>query len=135
MKKEELIKKYLENEEEIKRLRNDNRDVLCQISSMYEHKVGEIIKWTKPSEKRLIGYFSHNYKEIPEKEISAVLVSIKPRIDQWGGREPELFYGLEFKSIKKDGGISQNSVHVNRDEIIWTGEIHKDYIDKARNEN
>ena len=44
MEKEELIKKYLENEEEIKRLHKDNRDVLCQISSMYEHKVGEIIK-------------------------------------------------------------------------------------------
>ena len=83
----------------------------------------------------MIGYFSHNYKEIPEKEISAVLVSINPRINQWGDRELELHYGLEFKSIKKDGGISQNSVHVNREEIIWTGEIHKDYIDKTRNEN
>ena len=135
MEKEELIKKYLENEEEIKRLRKDNRDVLCQISSMYGHKVGEIIKWTKPSEKRLVDYFSHSYKEIPEKEISAVLVSINPRIEYWGSREPELFYGLEFKSIKKDGGISQNSIHVNREEIIWTGEIHKDYIDKSINEN
>lgn len=131
MEREEIISKYVENEKEIGRLRKNNKDLLEALAEQFEHKPGEIVKYLKKGRTEPSGYLSSRQTvEVPDKEITAVLYSVKPSISNifiWGSGEPSVSINLDFKQIKKDGSISRNSVYLNKDEVIWTGEIHKDF--------
>lgn len=130
MSKEELIKKYCENENKIQNLRNKNSDILKELASLFEHKLGEIIKYRKTERRNLGTFIKPKYEDVPGEEITAVLTAIKPSIWMWPKGEPSFHYKLEFKALKKDGGISKNNTYVNEDNIEWTGEIHEDYKNK-----
>ena len=131
MEREEIISKYVENEREIGRLRKSNKDLLDVLASQFGHKPGEIIRCMKKGGTKPSGFLSSKQTvEVHDKEITAVLWSVKPSIFMWGSGEPSVSINLDFKQIKKNGEISKNSVYLNKDEIIWTGEIHKDFKNK-----
>ena len=133
MTREELIQKYIENEGEIKRLRENNVGILNEIALTHEHKVGEIIKWKGKGKRRNGGslYIRFGILEtMPDIEHFAVLTNITPSINVWSSGSVSFSWKLEFKPIKKDGGISMNTCYVNTDKIEWTGDIHKDYQNK-----
>ena len=128
MEREEIISKYVENDREIERLRKSNKDLLDVLASQFGHKPGEIVRYIKKGGTKSFGYLSSKQTvEVPDKEITAVLWSVNPSIFIWASGEPSVNINLDFKQVKKDGSISKNSVYLNKDEIIWTGEIHKDF--------
>ena len=128
MSKEELIQKYSENENKIQELKSENFKFLKELAALYEHKVGEIIKYKKTTRKRA----GTKWIEVVVEENFAVLTAIKSSVWTFPNSEPDLHYSLEFKSVKKDGGISKNNTYVNPnvDVVEWTGEIHDDYKNK-----
>ena len=131
MAREELIRKYIENDGEIKRLRENSVGILNEIALTHEHKVGEIIKWIEKGKRKNVGnYFHPIWETLPDVEHVAVLTKITPSIQVWSDGSVSFSWKLEFKPIKKDGGISMNTCYVNEDKIEWTGDIHKDYQNK-----
>ena len=128
--REELIKEYVAKDKEIYRLREESIDILKDIAATFEHKVGEIIKWTEQGGKRRVGgsIYHPEYVDMPDKERIAVLTAIKPSVRTWNDKEPYVFWNLEFKPLKKNGELSQNRVCPH--DYEWTGEIYKDFIGK-----
>lgn len=117
------IKAYREQQSEAaKRI----KEAKAELVLLAPHKVGEIVKWVeKGRQKRVGGTFWHpKYEQQLDKEVVAVLTKVEAEINTTFDREPRYYY--EFKTIKKDGGVSQNSVYP-RGELEWTGEIHESY--------
>lgn len=84
MTREELIRKYIENEDEIKRLRENNVGILNEIALTHEHKVGEIIKWKEKGKRKNVGNYYHPiWETLPDVERIAVLTKITPSINVW----------------------------------------------------
>ena len=129
MEKEELISKYVENKKAIDGLTKDNKDILKELTTFVEHKVGEIVKWTETGRRKRVGgsMWHPVYEDLPAKEHEAVLTKLSASIWVWTDNNPSLSYEYEFCPIKADGGVSKNRCYPNKDKIIWTGEIHKDY--------
>lgn len=130
MTREELIQKCVDNEKEIKRLKEKKESILKEIALTYEHKLGEIVKWTETGRLKNAGSWAHpQLVRLPDVEHIAVLTKIEPLI--WLFESKVSFsWRTEFRPIKKDGGISANRVVVNNDKIEWTGDIHKNYQNK-----
>lgn len=128
--KEELLQAYQENYNEIQRLQEQKKAIVDELKLLDEHKVGEIVRWTEKNRIKRVGgtVWRPEYESQPDKDRAAVLTDIRVSIDLWRG-VPELRMGYEFKTIKVDGGISMNHTYPEEG-FVWTGEIHKDYINK-----
>lgn len=119
------IKAYREQLSEAAKRIKEAKDELAKLAP---HKVGEIVKWVvKGRQKRVGGTIWHpKYEQQPDKEVVAVLTKVEAEVDTICGLG--LHYHYEFKPIKKDGGISQNSVYPRGiDNVEWTGDIHESY--------
>lgn len=131
MKREELIQKYVDNQKEIERIKKENSEIKKEIALTFEHKVGEIVKWTEKGRRKNVGNWLHpKYENLPDIEHEAVLTNVSPNINMWFGGKIDMSWGLVFRQIKKDGGVSMNTCRVNTDNIEWTGDIHKNYQNK-----
>jgi len=131
MTREELIQKYVDNQEQIKRTNEENIEIKKEIALTFEHKVGEIVKWTEKGRRKNVGnFFNPKWETLPDVEHVAVLTKITPSIFVFSDGRVSFSWELEFKPIKKDGGMSMNKCYVNKDKIEWTGDIHKDYQNK-----
>lgn len=129
MTKEELIKKYLDNESEIERLRKENSGIIRECRGLFGHKVGEIAKSTKSIMKNEGSFLRPKWVEASKEDVYGVLREIHPIIQNYNG-VGELYFGYNFLAIKKDGHVSKNCVCLNKTSLVWTGEIHEDYKDK-----
>ena len=118
------IKAYREQLSEAAKRIKEAKDELAKLAP---HKVGEIVKWVvKGRQKRVGGTIWHpKYERQPDKEVVAVLTKVEAEVDTIC--DTGLHYHYEFKPIKKDGGISQNSVYPRGIELEWTGEIYESY--------
>lgn len=116
--------KYREAEKEAWRLANKT---LNELSALAPHKVGEIVKWTECKKKNVGTWMKPVYEDMPPKDCYAVLTRVDAIIDVYADDKDKLYYRYEFKSIKKDGGISEKCVRVRAKDYEWTGDIHKDY--------
>ena len=117
------IKAYREQQSEAAK---HIKEAKAELAKLAPHKVGEIVKWVvKGRQKRVGGSIWYpKLEQQPDKEVVAVLVKVEAEVNtiSW------LHYHYEFKPIKKDGGISQNSVYPRvLEELEWTGEIYESY--------
>ena len=129
-KEKELSEKYLAFKDAEQEARTKALEVQKELSQLSPHKVGEIVKWTEVNRKRVGGTFwKPVYQDLPPVERKAVLTFVKAYVDRWNDGTIALSHRYEFKPIKKDGGISQQHTHPNYG-YEWTGEIHRDFIDK-----
>lgn len=129
--KEELIKKYIENSNETERLKKERISILRELEMFSGHKVGEIVRWTEKNRRKRVGgtMWHPTYIDMPDKVHEAVVTNITTSVDVRFVKEPTVRFRFEFKPIKNDGGISQNCAYPRSEELEWTGEIHKDYIE------
>ena len=127
--KEELIQSYVDLQKQRKSIDEKQSDIINELCGLAEHKVGEIVKWTETGRTKRTGgsIWRPEYKHLPDKERKAVLTRIEPHIYMFG--EPKFDFIYCFNPIKEDGGVSANRVRPS-DGYEWTGEIHKDYINK-----
>lgn len=118
------IKAYREQQSEAAK---HIKEAKAELAKLAPHKVGEIVKWVvKGRQKRVGGTIWHpKYEQQPDKEVVAVLTKVEAEVDTIC--DTGLHYHYEFKPIKKDGGISQNSVYPRGIELEWTGEIYESY--------
>ena len=131
MTREELIQKYVDNQEQIKRINKENLEIKKEIALTFEHKVVEIVKWNEKGRRKNVGNWLHpKYEDLPDIEHKAVLTNVSPKINIWLDGKTSMSWELVFKPIKKDGGISMNTCHVDTDKIEWTGDTHKNYQNK-----
>jgi hypothetical protein len=117
------IKAYREQQSEAAK---HIKEAKAELAKLAPHKVGEIVKWVvKGRQKRVGGSIWYpKFEQQPDKEVVAVLVKVEAEVNTISG----LHYHYEFKPIKKDGGISQNSVYPRvLQELEWTGEIYESY--------
>ena len=128
--KEELIQSYVDLEKQRRSINEEQSNVIKELSGLSGHKVGEIIKWTEKGRTKRTGgsIWRPEYIQLPDKERKAVLTRIEPHIYIYGDKTNFSFL-YYFKPVKADGGVSTNRV-IPRDDYEWTGEIHKDYINK-----
>lgn len=117
------IKAYREQQSEAAKRIKKAKDELALLAP---HKVGEIVKWVEKGRQRRVGgtIWHPKFEQQPDKEVVAVLTKVEAEINTTFDREPRYYY--KFKPLKKDGGISQNSVYP-RGELEWTGEIYESY--------
>lgn len=128
--KEELIQSYVDLEKKRRSINEEQSNVIKELRGLAEHKVGEIIKWTETGRRKRTGgsIWRPEYKPLPDRERKAVLTRIEPHISMLGDK-PDFYLIYCFCPIKEDGGVSLNRVHPSEG-YEWTGEIHKDYINK-----
>lgn len=103
------------------------KEAKAELAKLAPHKVGEIAKWVvKGRQKRVGGTIWHpKLEQQPDKEVVAVLTKVEAEVDSICNLG--LHYHYEFKPLKKDGGISQNSVYPHGVDVEWTGDIHESY--------
>lgn len=131
MTREELIQKYVDNQKEIKRIKEESLEIKKEIALTFEHKVGEIVKWAEKGRRKNVGsYFHPKYEDLPDIEHEAVLTNVSPNINIWFDGKISMSWELTFRPIKKDGHISMNRCYVDKDKIEWTGDIYKNYQTK-----
>lgn len=118
-----LVDAYLKYREAEKEARRLGIKTLNELSALAPHKVGEIVKWTECKKKNVGTWMKPVYEDMPPKDCYAVLTMVDVIADD----KDKLYYRYEFKSIKKDGGISEKRVHIRAKDYEWTGDIHKDY--------
>ena len=115
------IKAYREKQSEVaKRI----KEAKAELAKLAPHKVGEIVKWVVKGRQKRVGgtIWNPKFEQQPDKEVVAVLTKVEA--DVYG---LDLHYHYEFKPLKKDGGVSQNSVYPHGLELEWTGDVHESY--------
>lgn len=121
-KEKTLAEKYLQLKEKQKKMGEKADYVLEMLKREAPHKVGEIVRWVTPEYQENIGSRWHpNYVYVPEKVNEAVLYNI--RVSVYDIENLRIMYSYEFRPLKKDGGISQNTTYPRNYE--WTGEMYK----------
>lgn len=131
-KEKELLQKYQEVYNQEQHLQEQKKAIVEELKLLDEHKVGEIVRWTEKNRRKRIGgtVWHPEYEAQPDKKRSAVLTDINITI-YLHGEQPSIRKGYEFHPIKIDGGISMNQTFPD-DGFVWTGEIHKDFINRYK---
>ena len=119
-----LVDKYLDFEKAEKEAKRNRLNTLKELAVLAPHKVGEIVKWTESQIKNLGSSWHPNFVTLPPIERKAVVSNVEASVWQWKNNDVTLNYRYEFKPIKKDGGVSANNCHPNKDIIEWTGEFY-----------
>lgn len=123
-KEQELVEKYVAFKKAEDDARRNGMETLRVLSKLAPHKVGEIIKWQEVKRKRVGGsVWNPIYKDLPPVEKTAVLSRVTATVMLFS--ENDLYYKYEFRSIKKDGCLSQNNTHPCSD-YEWTGEMYNE---------
>lgn len=99
----------------------------AELAKLAPHKEGEIVTWVEKGKTKNVGnHWNPIYKQLPDKNIEAVLTNVEANIDT-SRQHTRLSYTYTFKPIKKDGSVSQNQIYSYGKDIVWTGRIHKDF--------
>lgn len=126
-KEKELAERWLECERVAREKKTEAYDVLMELTALAPHKLGEVIRWEEKVRRNIGTWLNPKYEQLPPVEKTAVAVSVRPVVETFNGLN--VYYKYEFKDIKKDGGVSKMHAYP-RDGYEWTGDIHKDFIDK-----
>ena len=129
MTEQELLRKYFEYKEEEKVARNNAEGILDELVCIAPHRVGEIVKWVETDRYKNVGgsIWSSKYMPLPDKERMAVVTKVEVFPSKLRGGDAKVRYDYTFSPITVKGSISKNHVYPSGD-IVWTGEIHEDYI-------
>lgn len=125
----EIRERFLEAKCKEEEARKEKSDCINELIALAPHKIGEIIEWTETNRKRNEGTsWMPRYKSLPDAHREAVLtrVSISEFLLGMTSDDDDIRYIYEFSPIKKDGDVSANSCHPQKD-FTWTGIIHEKY--------
>ena len=123
-KEQELVDKYVAFKKAEDEACRNAMETRRELSKLAPHKVGEIIKWQEVKRERVGGsLWKPIYKDLPPVEKTAVLSRVTANVMLFG--ENALYYKYEFRSIKKDGFLSQNNARPFSD-YEWTGEMYNE---------
>ena len=127
-----LIKSYVNNEREMRRVKKENDNIKKEMSSLYNHKIGEIATFIEKRQKNVGSWLCPVWEQLPDKIHRCVLTSIEPIIHEWYKDDISFSWRIEFNEIKKDGKLSKYALNrslipEDHNEINWTGEIYSSY--------
>lgn len=98
-------------------------EVTKKLKELAPHKVGEMIQWREVGRTKNVGtIWNHKYVNLPDRDVTAVLVAIRVTITPSGN----VSYDYSFAGFRKDGSISSIPVHPRRD-YEWTNKHIKTY--------
>lgn len=119
MTKEQIIHRINEINNAIENLSSDKKE-LCSIleTNFCPHKIFQKAKFIRTKTKRTGSIFAPKYVEIGRRE--EILVCVNIRVCDWDYSD----FRYEFRRLKSDGTLTQNLVHVSRNEIEWLDEYY-----------
>lgn len=120
MTKEKVISAIKEIDEEIKRLEDNKRfNKRILVDDFCPYKVGQKAKYVRIQTKRTGGVFNPKWEKVGERE--EILVCVFIEVCDWDYND----FRYKFRRLKSDGTLTQNLVHVSRNEIEWIDEYYE----------
>ena len=120
MTKEQLIHRIEEIDTSINKLQSERKEVINRIIEEHcPHKIGQKARYVRVQTKRTGSMFNPKLEKIGERE--EILVCVNIRAFEYGGYDD---FRYEFRRLKPDGTLTQNFVHVSRNEIEWLDEFY-----------
>ena len=120
MTKEQLIHRIEEIDTSINKLQSEREEVINRIIEGHcPHKIGQKARYVRVQTKRTGSMFNPKWEKIGERE--EILVCVNIRAFEYGGYDD---FWYEFRRLKPDGTLTQNFIHVSRNEIEWLDEFY-----------
>ena len=119
-----LVDKYLDCKKAEEEARRNRLNALKELATLAPHKVGEVVKWVEHKRKNIGTMWNPNFVDLPPVDKKAVVARVEADVWKWKDGDTTLDYKYELRPIKKDGGVSSNQCHPNKDIIEWTGKVY-----------
>lgn len=120
MTKEQLIHRIKEIGSAINKLTDEKKDAINRLIEEHcPYKVGQKAKYVRVQTRRTGGIFNPKWEKTGERE--EILVCVRIELLEYGEYND---FRYKFRRMKSDGTLTQNLVHVSRNEIEWINEFY-----------